>query len=147
MRILAILLTFFLINNCVLAKEIPVKIRPEKKISTSDLTLLEGDNVNFIITEDVVSNSKTIFKKGQKVSGVITCIENNNYFIEPAKIYIEQFCVINADSRVRLKGIVYKKGSEHAKINEVLAINLIRGGEAHIKPEKDVFIIYFEDEQ
>jgi len=145
MKRIILLVAFLLTINCAYSKEIPIKIRPEHKITTSNVNILEGDSADFIISEDVFVNSKVFIKKGQKVTGVITSIENNDYFVKPATIYIENFKTINtSNTPIKLKGIVYKTGSEHPKFTELFIFDLLRGGEVQIKPEKDEFIMHIE---
>lgn len=147
MKKVIVLIVFLLLANTALAKEITVKIKPEYKITTSDVDLVEGDNVDFVVSEDVFINSKQYLRKGQQVTGVVTSIENNGFFVVPAKICIEHFKVVSAsDSKIKLKGIVYKIGSEHPKLNEIFIFDLLlRGGEVQIVPEKDEFTMYIED--
>lgn len=146
MKQLILLLIILLLANNVFAKEISVKIKPEKKITTSNLDLKEGDSVNFIVSEDVFVNTKLYLKKGQNITAMITDIEDNDFFITPAKILIENFkAVNNLNKPIKFKGIIYKKGTEHPKINEIFVFDVIRGGEVQIKPEKDEFTIYLED--
>ncbi len=132
----------------VFAGEIPVILIPVCKISTSDTNLREGDSVNFLIAKDVYSNSKIILKKGQKVTAIITSLEDNDILLKPASIYIENFKTqaLNGNE-VKLKGIIFKKGNEHKLVIDFFPSYYIRGGEAHIFPEKDKFILYLENKK
>lgn len=145
MRIFLILFLFFL-PLVSFSKEIPVKIKPVKKITTSNTKLMEGDLLDFEIIQDVFVGSKIHLKEGQRVQGCITSIENNDFESQPAKIYIENF-VINDNKLIKLNGIIYRSGNEHASLSELFGPLGLRGGEVQIKPEKDVFTIYIEEKQ
>lgn len=130
-----------------ISKEIAVKVKPVSKITTSDLKLQNGDSVEFLTVEEVNTDENLVFKKGQKVYGTITSLEENGFMNETANLYIENFYTNEDGKRIKLRGIVYKQGRSHDMINGFLPIIdiLIRGGEVQIKPEKDVFTIYFEE--
>lgn len=148
MRCKILILTAFLIifNGFAAAKEVAVKIKPEYKITTSNLDLKEGDILDFTVCEDVFVKSAPYIKKGQKVTGMVTSIQDNDYLVTPAKIYIENFRTHDVNnSPVKLKGIVYKSGNDHHVICEFIILELFRGGEVQIKPQKDVFTIYAEE--
>lgn len=147
MKKIILLAIFALIfSNTVFAKDIPVKIKPMQKITTSDLNLIEGDKVEFATSEDVFVNSKLYIKKGQKISGCITSIVPNGFLVEPATIYIENFRTIDVNKNsVKFKGIIYKSGNDHDEITEFFMSNFLRGGEVQIKPKKDEFTIYVEE--
>lgn len=130
------------------ANEIPVNIKPAAKITTSNVNLQEGDGVNFIVEDDVYVNSKLYLKKNKPVSGTITSIDENGYLYKPATLYIDNFVTENADEKpTKLKGIIYKKGNDHAIITQFIPLPLIwlRGGEVQIKPKKDVFTLVLDD--
>lgn len=142
-----VLLLFFLLisNNFVFAKEYAVMIKPANKISTSDETLKEGDFVDFVTVESV---SAPNFKlaKGQKVTGLITSLEPNGFWVKPASVYIENFKTKDSNNNlVKLNGIVYKQGSDYHNVMDFILIETIRGGEVNILPEKDTFTLYVED--
>lgn len=130
-----------------ISKEVSVKIVPVSKITTSNLKLQNGDDVEFTTAEDVNINNNLVFKKGQKIYGTIISREENGFLNEPANIYIENLYTNQNGKRTKLKGIVYKQGRSHDMINGFLPVFdiLIRGGEVQIKPNKDVFTIYFEE--
>jgi len=144
-----IILTLLLLSIAVpsaWAKEVPVKIKPVQKITTSNFSLQEGDSLDFVISENVLINSKLQLKKGTQVQGIITELEDNDYIIKPAKLYIENFRTTTENGMpVKLKGIIYKSGNEHQVFGEFLIFDLLRGGEVQIKPEKDEFTLYAED--
>lgn len=141
-----LIVTLFISSGVVLSKEIPVKIKPASKITTSNLDLQEGDLLQFVVLEDILINSKPYIEKGQIVTGTVTSLEENNYLAQPAKIYIENFKTTNVNNEsVKLKGIVYKTGNNHQVLGEFIFFDLMRGGEVQIKPEKDEFTIYLKE--
>lgn len=143
-----ILLLIFLLSSSQLgfAKEVLVKLKPVYKVTTANINLQEGDAIEFIIVDDVVANSKIYLKKGQKASGVITVIENNDYLSKPAKLYVENVKTRDINNKlVKLKGVVYKSGNDHKEIMEFLNPYIVRGGEVQINPEKDEFILFIEE--
>lgn len=142
-KILLAVLSFLFLTSCVFAKDIPVKLVPVVKVSTSNLLLQEGDEVEFFIAEDVPLKRRKLLRN-QVVTGVITIIRDNNYYSEPAEVCIENLR-LKSDSRVSLSGVIYKKGNEHAKFGDFFKIPIVRGGEVQIKPEKDVFTVYIEE--
>lgn len=143
MKNLILLIVFIFVAQSAFAQEIPVRIKPLKKITTSNIDLKEGDEVDFVIVEDVLINSKTHIKAGEPVTGIITTIEENNILAKPAKLYIENIKTKNIDGqRVNLKGLVYKSGNDHNEIMEFLNPEIVRGGEVQILPKKDEFIVY-----
>lgn len=145
-KICLILCLCMFLNSSAFAGEAPVTLIPAYKISTSNVNLREGDPANFIVAQDVYANAKIVLKKGQKVTAVITGLEDNDILAKPASIYIENFKTRDTNGKdVNLKGIVYKKGNEHRLVIDFILSDWIRGGEAHILPEKDQFILYLED--
>lgn len=146
---LSLILILMLLSSCVaISKELQVKVYSPVKITTSNPHLQEGDNISFILAEDVYLNSKVYLKKGEAVSGIITNITNNGFVCKEASIYAENFKVKNINERlVSLNGVVYKKGRTHELFTQFIPFvpEIIRGGEVQIKPQKDTFILYFED--
>lgn len=129
-----------------MAAETPVKIKPSSKITTSNTTLQEGDLLEFVVAEDVFSGSSLCLKKGQKVTGTVTSLDDNNYLSQPAHLYIENFKTVNSkNDPVKLKGIIYKSGNDHHIMGEFVFFEMLRGGEVQINPEKDEFTIYLEE--
>lgn len=128
-------------------KEVAVKISPTVKLTTSDAILMPGDKADFFVIEDVNLNSMTYLKKGDKVSGVVINREENGFLGQVAAMDIENLYAINSDGkRIKLNGIVYKKGTCHDVVNGFLEpfIVLIRGGEVQMEPNKDIFTVYTE---
>ena len=152
-----ILITFFIlfcINNAVFSIEIPVKVVPDSIISTSGGNLQEGDSINFVTAEDIYLDSKLYIKKGEKVSGVITNLVNNDFTCQNASIYAENFKTKNVEGKsIKLIGIIHKDGRNHSYVTQYIPDNpmstslffFIRGGEAKIVPQKDSFILFLEN--
>lgn len=137
---------FMIVSNAVFAADIPVRIKPEYRVTTSNLDLKEGDSLDFVISEDVFVNSKKYLNKGQKVTADVTSLEDNGFLVQPAKLYVENFRTKDAQNNlVKLKGIIYKSGNSHSALTEFFVFDVLRGGEVQIKPEKDEFIIYIEE--
>ena len=145
---IALFFLSLLICNTVLAAEIPVKLEPLSKITTSKGSLQEGDSITLSIAENVYSNSRLFIKKGELATGIITSLENNDFTAQPASIYAEQFRTKSVDGKmVKLKGIVYKSGRTHSFVTQYLenGFQLIRGGEAKIVPKKDSFTLFWDE--
>jgi len=148
-RILIIFTVLFLTFNMVFAADIPVKVETLSKISTSDGHLQEGDNINFVVADDIYVDSKLLIKKGESVTGVITSLVNNDFTCQSASIYAENFKARTIDGKiVKLNGIVYKEGRNHSFVTQYLenGFQLIRGGEAQILPKKDSFMLYLKED-
>jgi len=144
--ILPILIGLFFATLAVNAEEIEVKIAPKYKISTADVRLRTGDSLEFVLDEDVYSGTVPIAKKGQSVLGTVTEMEENDFFIKPATLYVEDFYIADdSRKRIKLKGVIYKIGNEHKIISDFFFTDCIRGGEVHILPNKDSFVLYLRD--
>lgn len=132
-----------LLCSPVFAKEMVIKVTPVEKITTSCDKLQEGDYVKFKIINDI--NSK--IKKDNIVTGLVTYYEPNGYWGKEAMISIENFVTEN---NTKLNGAIYVKGNQHNQIMEFKDIigipgGFLRGGEAHLTPQKDVFLLYLEN--
>lgn len=141
-------LIIFLCSPYVVAKEIPVKIKPITKITTANTNLQEGDNVNFEVVDDVLVNSHIYFKKGAEVVGEITSIEDNDYLYTPAKLYIEDFKARNTDGNmIKMNGAIFKAGNDHSWLTQFIPLPFVylRGGEVQIKPKEDIFILFLKE--
>lgn len=135
------------ISHSICAKEIAVNVTPAVKLTTANMKLMPGDKAEFLVTEDVKINPVTYLKKGDKVTGIVTSREENGFLGQDASICIENLYITNSSGkRVKLKGIVYKKGRSHDVINGFLEpfIVIIRGGEVQLEPNKDIFTVYTE---
>lgn len=129
------------------AKDIPVQLKTISKISTSNVNLQEGDNINLIVADDVYLDSKLYIKKGTNAVGIVTSLTSNDFTCQEAQIYAEQFKVKNTNGKiVKINGVVYKKGRNHSLVTQYLpyGYSFIRGGEAQILPQKDVFTLYLD---
>jgi len=145
--LLIFLLTVFT-HSIAFSQEIPVKVETLVKISTSDVKMQEGDDIIFVVADDVFLNGKLYIKKGTNASGIITSLVNNGFTCQEASIYAENFKVKTVKGvTVKLSGIVYKKGRNHWMLTQFIPTemtvgNFIRGGEVEIMPQKDVFTLY-----
>lgn len=156
-KILLLFFLLFTINNLAYPKDIPVQLEAASKISTSNVKMQEGDNLNLVVAEDVYLGSKIYIKKGTNAIGVITSLVNNGFTCQEASIYAESFRVKTIDGKtVKLKGIVHKEGRNHSLMTQYMPLIpkylpigyfLIRGGEAEILPQKDIFTLYLESDE
>lgn len=141
--ILAIIAT---LSIPVSGKEYSVEVTPGEKITTCNVNLKEGDTINFVVKNNVFVNSGIKINKNEKVYGIITSLEDNDVDIKPATIFAENFYTKDINGKkIPLKGIVYKKGNEHRLFIDWMGFSWVRGGEVHIKPETDTFILYLEE--
>lgn len=123
-----------------------VQVTPKTKITTSNLNLKEGDNVDFVVMKDVFYKNELIIKKGSTVQGLVTFVEPNGFSGTEAKITIEQLAVRDLNNkRVKLIGNIYKKGNSHENFSIFMDIWLIRGGEVQIRPQADTFNLFVKE--
>lgn len=133
----------------VFASELAIKITPAKEYSTCNNKIKEGDFLEFKTIEDIEQ-----IEAGTIVTGLLTERKENGFSSNVASLYIEQF-KINGKN---LDGIIYQKGNEHPVYYEYfdwlfslpLKIfssenSFVRGGEAFLKPNKDVFTLYLKE--
>ncbi len=145
-----IILTLILssIGLGVCAKEQIVLISAPAKITTSDVALKEGDEINFVLVKDIYVNSKLYAKKDEKVRGLITSLEPNGFNCKEASIYAENFVLNSVDGKeIKLDGIVYAKGRTHWMFTQFIPFipTFIRGGEVQIKPNDTFELILKEN--
>ncbi len=141
---LLIICTF---GQAVFAKTIPVQIKPVEKITTAGSKVQEGDVVDFVVLSDVYQDSKLYIKNGEKVSGTITNLKQNNFLYEPAEIYIENFYTKDTKGKsVKFDGVIYKKGNDFGLITQFIPFPCfaLKGGQVRLKPNKDIFTLYLE---
>lgn len=146
-KLLFFILIFFMAKP-VFAKDLPIQVVPESKITTSSFNLKEGDDISFVVAKDIYIDSKLYFKKGEKVTGLITSLVDNGFNCQEASIYIENFHLKNIhNENINLSGIVYRKGHDHSMLIQFIPIlyPFVRGGEVQILPEKDVFTLYMDE--
>lgn len=142
-----VFLTILNVHVFAFAKDIPVIVVPVGKITTSNLNLKLGDEVEFRVKGNVIKNGAVYIKESTPVWGVVTFLQANGWFGEYAKITIENLKTQNIyNQRVKLNGSIYKAGSDHEKYLWFLMCLTIRGGEVQIKPEKDSFTLYLKSE-
>lgn len=156
-KTLLLLVLFFAVNSSAWAKDIPVQLEATSKISTANVNMQEGDNLNLIVANDVYVDSEIYIRQGTSAVGVITSLVNNGFTCQEASIYAESFRAKTVDGKtVKLKGIVHKEGRNHSLITQYMPLIpkylpigyfLIRGGEAEILPQKDIFTLYLESDE
>lgn len=133
-KLLVITLLIF-ISLPAYATKTMVDITPIQKITTSNDKLMEGDYVYF---KDIKTN--------EKIRGLITNLQPNGFAGQEASITITQFQAI--DSKKQYEGSITVNGDEHKGTMTFYQWligclgELIRGGEVHIKPNKDIFTIW-----
>ncbi len=150
-KVVLVFICFLFLSIKVLAVELPVKISPCKLIKTANNQLNEGDYIEFYVVEDVNYKGKVIINKNDKIYGVLTSREENNFLAQEAHIYIDNFHnKSKPEYKIKFSGNIYKSGTRHdiiptflTPITEILMF-FIRGGEVKIRPNKDQFIIYAE---
>ena len=139
-----LLLIIAFLCSPVFAGETVIKVTPAQKITTSDDSLQEGDYVKFKVLNTV--NER--IKEGDIVTGLVTYIEPNGFLGKEAALSIGNF---HTENNINLKGEIYGKGTIHnpfMTFNDVLLglnINIFRGGEVHFFPDKNVFLLYWEN--
>jgi len=143
------LIFLFIMFHQAFALETTVKITPAKFYSTCNSIPKEGDYLEFKTIEDVGN-----IKSGTSVTGLLTERKENGFSGKVASFYVEQF-KINGKN---LNGVIYQKGNEHQTYYEyfdwIFSLPLkifspensfVRGGEAFLKPDKDIFTLYLKE--
>ncbi len=143
---------FICCSTVVFAQEIAVSITPAEIYTTCKNSPKEGDFLNFVTTKDVLN-----IKKGTPVQGLLTERTENGFSGQIATLYVEQFKL----NKTPLKGIIYQKGNIHPIYFEYFdvftfgilslisgdQVSLVRGGEAFLIPEKNVYTLYLEQKE
>lgn len=112
-----------------------VEITPVKKITTSNDKLMEGDYVYF---KNINTN--------EQIQGLITDLKPNGFSGQEAYLTITQFQA--TASNEQYEGSITVKGDEHKGVMTFYEWfvgtlgHFVRGGEVHLKPNKDVFTIW-----
>lgn len=145
------LITLLLLTQQVFASEFEVKITPKMEYSTCKNFPQVGDYLDFVTVDDVAG-----IKAGTLVQGLLTEKEDNGFAGKVATLYIEQFKVNGKN----LTGTIYQKGNPHSIYFDYFdwlvafpikllfldeTLSYVRGGEAFLIPEKDVFTLYLKD--
>ncbi|MDD3238430.1 MAG: hypothetical protein PHV37_10090 [Candidatus Gastranaerophilales bacterium] len=125
------------------SKDIPVLLSPEVTLSTTSDVPQEGDIIKFKVKQTVTYKNLTI-NKNAVASGMLASREENDYYGKVASLYIDQLrvCGSNGES-IKLKGVILKKGNDHPNLSD-WGFFLIRGGEAFLRPKKDIFTVFLE---
>ena len=143
------LIFLLLVFQQAFAVETVVKITPAMQYSTCQTLPKEGDYIEFKTIEDTEN-----IKAGTTVTGLLTERKENGFSGKVGSFYIEQFKVNGKN----LNGVIYQKGNEHPIYYEYfdglfslpLKIfspenSFVRGGEAFLRPNKDVFTLYLKE--
>lgn len=126
------LVAFIIFAHPVFAEKTMIQITPTKKITTSNPKLTEGDYVEF-----------KIINTDKKLKGLITKYRENSFGGQNAILVIDQFQ--DPTSQEKYEGTISLSGDEHYFAVEWFFLDyaaFIRGGEVHIRPNKDVFTIW-----
>jgi len=142
-------LVLLTLTQQVFAKEIAIKVTPAKLYSTCNIYPQEGDLIEFVTIENVDD-----IKAGTSVIGLLTERIENGFSANVASLYVEQFKINNKN----LNGIIYQKGNQHDIYFEYFdwlvsipikifnpSSSFVRGGEAFLKPNKDIFTLYLKE--
>ena len=136
---LLILCLFFCVGVTV-AAEIAVEITPVLEITTCKDKIQEGDYVNFKVLKD-----RSPLKRGDIVTGIVTSVEDNGFYGKEASVLVENLTC----GKVKLKGNVYGSGELDRRYKDWgeqgFCLWLWRGGEVHLKPNKNIFTVYMEE--
>ena len=144
------LIALLLILQPVFAAETAIEVTPKQKYSTCAKFPQVGDFLDFVTVQDVKG-----YKKGTLVQGLVTERQENGFSGRVGTLYVEQF-KINGKN---LNGNIYQKGNNHpvyfeyydwligifAKILIDKEASYVRGGEAFLRPNKDIFTLYLKD--
>ena len=135
MKKLLIIILLAFISLPVHATKTMVEITPVKKITTSDNKLMEGDYVYF---KNINTN--------EKIRGLITDLKPNGFSGQEASLTITQFQTTTSNEKY--EGSITVKGDEHKGVMTFYEWfvgtlgHFVRGGEVHIRPDKDIFTIW-----
>ena len=136
-KFVLLIITFFLITIPVSAVETAIKVTPKQFYSTCNSFPKEGDYIEFVTIEEKVG-----IPKGTVVKGLLTERVENDFEGKIGSFYIEQFKINNKN----LNGIIYQKGNPHLFFLEHIFNSMwTRGGEAFLRPNKDIFTLYIKD--
>jgi|GEM_PF-3603066 len=116
-----------------------------------------GENVRFMIVNDVKKDGKVLIRKGTPVQAIIGSIVPSSNRGVPAEVMVERFITRDVNgNRVALAGEVRKRGINLYLLYTILAIAgapftfgaselflYLHGGQAKIKPG-DEFTVYYE---
>ena len=99
-----IFITLLLLFNAGLTiaaeEKIPIKISPLEPISTAYDETEVGDNIPFLVVEDVYKNGKLFIKKGVTMYGTVDFVKENGCLADHAEIEFKTFRVRNAQGKL-----------------------------------------------
>lgn len=136
-------------------KCIPIKMTIRNELSTKN-PIPEGSEIKFRIIEDVKYNGKFIVKRGEIVQARVGTIITSGMNGFPAEIIIDDFRISNIDES-KLISEFTKKGQNRClwvyplkwaltPIPFVGSLtNLIKGGNAYLKPSDIVTVYYYPE--
>ena len=136
-------LTVFLNNKQ--KPDIPIKISPNQRISTSNDKIELNDKLKFIVENDVYKNNKLYIKKGSNIYGIVDYISENGWNYDSAEITIKYFMVRTQDNKIltinspiTINGfeILKYKGKRFLQFFNYIGVNF-RGKEVDIIPSQD----------
>ena len=100
-KIFITLLLLFNAGLTIAAEEkIPIKISPLEPISTTYDETEVGDNIPFLVVEDVYKNGKLFIKKGVTIYGTVDFVKENGCLADHAEIEFKTFRVRNAQGKL-----------------------------------------------
>ena len=111
-----------------------VSITPTAKVTTANDKYLEGDNIDF----KVVGSDKIL-------KGLVVEYVQNGFAGKVAVLVISNF--VDKNTGEKYAGTIVLNGNPHNQIMEFVGPeNFVRGGEVTIRPNKDVFELWREEE-
>ncbi len=136
-------LTVFLNNSQ--KPDIPIKISPIQRISTTHDETEINDKLKFIVENDVYKNNKIYIKKGSTIYGIVDYVSDNGWSYDNAEINIKYFKVKTQDNKIltinspiTINGfeILKYKGKRFLQFFNYIGANY-RGKEVEIIPQQD----------
>ena len=142
-------------------KPVPVYISADEmsvfvssvEFMTTKKGLYESKYADFIVAKDVIQDGKTIFVRGEKITGRVEIAAQNGPFGSPAELVVSNFSA--KEGSKKLAGEIRVVGANRSfwvypigySINFFfpfagVPVYTIRGGHAKIKPEKEFELVY-----
>lgn len=135
-------------------EKIAIPLRISEKLTTKKSGVYDNQPLVFYVSEDVRYKGRIFLQKGTKFTANVSTYMSRGMNGIPAMIVVENFSSKNINPK-KLKGIYIKKGLNLTPI--VLPVkwlltpfpglgtgtNFIKGGNATIKPNKEIVIYYY----